>query len=434
MMVQPRRPVKLGVVSPNGSSSPSAGVDCSQDPPFSTTIIAFCGTLTAGLVALRGKARRVSPTVKNLMSAVIALAMKDVRLLLRDRTGFIVTFVFPLVYAIFFGVIFANRSSGFDRAVVAVADEDASAASAALVERLRQSPAIEVELADRSTAIGRVRNGEAAGCVVIPAGFGAAASLPLDAETPMISVLVDPSRADDAAMLHRIVSQRRGKAQEGLPGGSANAAVTRTSQVIARPANHYAASFPQGIIWGILGCTASFGLSLVVERTRGTLFRLQAAPVRRMLILAGKAGACFGTTLALGVILFAVGVWLFEIRPHSYPLLAVALLCNSFAFVGVMMFVSVLGRTERAASGITWGILLAMAMLGGGMVPHFLMPTWLSQIGYVSPVRWAILAMDGAVWRGFTPQEMLTPCAVLLAIGAVGFVTGVGAFRWLERS
>ena len=363
------------------------------------------------------------------MSAVLALAIKDVRLLLRDRTGFFVTFVFPLVYAVFFGVIFANRWSGFDRAVVAVADEDGSAVSVAYVERLRQSPAIEVELTDRETAIARVRAGHAAGCVLIPAGFSAAAGLSRGADTPMISVLVDPGLADDAALLHRLVSEHDGDGK----GHDSAAPSVPSSRVIARPANHYAASFPQGIVWGILGCTASFGLSLVVERTRGTLFRLQAAPIGRTLILAGKAGACFGTTLTLGVILFAVGVWLFDVRPHSYPLLLVALLCNSFAFVGVMMFVSVLGRTERAASGVTWGILLAMAMLGGGMVPYFLMPTWLQQIGYVSPVRWAILAMDGAVWRAFTPREMLTPCAVLLTVGAVGFVTGVGAFRWLER-
>ena len=41
------------------------------------------------------------------------------------------------------------------------------------------------------------------------------------------------------------------------------------------PTNSYAISFPQGIIWGVIGCAAGFGISLVTERTRGTLVRLR---------------------------------------------------------------------------------------------------------------------------------------------------------------
>ena len=45
------------------------------------------------------------------------------------------------------------------------------------------------------------------------------------------------------------------------------------------PQNAYEISFPQGCIWGIMGCAAAFGITLVVERTRGTLVRLRMAPI-----------------------------------------------------------------------------------------------------------------------------------------------------------
>ena len=44
--------------------------------------------------------------------------------------------------------------------------------------------------------------------------------------------------------------------------------------------------------------------------------------------------------------------------------------------------------------------------------------------GYLSPVRWAIVALEGAIWRDFGVAEMAVPCAVLLAVAAVTFVIG----------
>ncbi len=43
---------------------------------------------------------------------VLTIAVKDVRLLMRDKGGAFATFIFPLIYCIFFGVIFAARFGG----------------------------------------------------------------------------------------------------------------------------------------------------------------------------------------------------------------------------------------------------------------------------------------------------------------------------------
>jgi ABC-2 type transport system permease protein len=75
-------------------------------------------------------------------------------------------------------------------------------------------------------------------------------------------------------------------------------------------------------------------------------------------------------------------------------------------------------------SGSAWAALLLMSMIGGGMVPLFAMPGWMSAAGSISPVKWAILAMEGAVWRGFSPAEMMLPCGILLTVGLVCFAIG----------
>jgi ABC-2 type transport system permease protein len=50
-----------------------------------------------------------------------------------------------------------------------------------------------------------------------------------------------------------------------------------------------------------------------------------------------------------------------------------------------------------------------------------------------SPVKWGILALEGAIWRGFSAAEMLLPCGILLGVGAAGFVAGVAVLARADR-
>ena len=72
----------------------------------------------------------------------------------------------------------------------------------------------------------------------------------------------------------------------------------------------------------------SFAVGLVVERTHGTLVRLQTAPLSRGQILGGKALACFAAVIALQVMLYALGVLVFGIRVPSLARLAVAMVLD----------------------------------------------------------------------------------------------------------
>jgi ABC-2 type transport system permease protein len=107
-----------------------------------------------------------------------------------------------------------------------------------------------------------------------------------------------------------------------------------------------------------------------------------------------------------------------------------AVLSTSLGFVGIMMLLSVMGKTEQSAGGIGWSVLMVISMIGGGMIPLFVMPSWMRTISHFSPVKWAILAMEGALWRRFTFQEMLLPCGILIGVGLVFFIVGVRLFQW----
>jgi ABC-2 type transport system permease protein len=57
------------------------------------------------------------------------------------------------------------------------------------------------------------------------------------------------------------------------------------------------------------------------------------------------------------------------------------------------------------------------------------MPAWMLEASNASPIKWALVAYEGAIWRGFTLQEMALPCLVLLAVGAACFLGGTLLLR-----
>lgn len=420
------------------------------------------------------------------MHAILTIAAKDLRLLARNRGHLVFTFVWPLVTALFFGTIFGGNGDDSGKIPVLLVDEDASEGSAALLAAVGRLSGVDAKatVEGRAAALGAVRRGDATAAVIAPKGYGAAGDRLFAGDPPVIELHVDPSRTAEAAMLE---GQLMGAAMERLSdvfaGGErsirvvdralveANTAArpdpvltgflgevkrfvgtrTQASADAAGPAeggawrpvaitrhdvkderdgprSGYEVSLPQGVIWGMIGCALGFAMGLVNERTRGTLSRLCTSPIGRAHVLAGKGVACFIALVAVQVMLFVLGVVALGVVPGSLPRLIVAGLSLAIAFVGLMMVVATFARSEQSASGLAWALFLPLSMLGGGMVPLFALPGWMQTAGTFSPIKWGILALEGALWRGFGWAELALPCGVLLAVGLVGF--GVAARRF----
>lgn len=371
------------------------------------------------------------------MREVLALALKDVRLLLRDRAAFVFTFFWPLLMAVFFGMMFSGGAGDRPGLPIALFDEDGSEGSKALVSRLEAGDEVEVMgVSSRDEATAAVRRGKRAASVVLPKGFGEATRGVLS-KPARLEVGFDPSRKAEAGLLQgllvRAVMDQRVKALPSAARSPVEFVPMEISAVRQGPRNSFSYTFAQGIVWGILGAAAAFGTSIVAERTHGTLVRLAMSPFSRSRILTGKAVACFATTTCVSTLLVAIAAAAFGVRPTSVPILALAIVCASIGFVGLMMLLAVVAKTEASASGMGWAVFLVMALFGGGMVPLFFMPAWMGTVSNASPVKWSILALEGGLWRGFSLAEVAPACAILLAIGAVGFTVGVKCFRWSDR-
>lgn len=425
------------------------------------------------------------------MGKVITLAGKDLRLLVRDKSSLFWVIMFPLLIALFFGTIFSGSGGQISGMKIAVIDEDQSKFSRAYISRLDSLEALSITPMVYDSAFQKVRTGRLAAFIVLKKGFGQTGGLFSD--TPLVEVGIDPSRRTEAGYLQGLLAQAsfmqlHGKYSspslireqlanltfdsgtwKGLDSKQLARArsflssmadffesleelsidstadgtskrpdmfavkVTSVTNDTARPRSSFEVTFPSAVLWGLMGVAATFAVGIVKERNGGTYLRLRLAPVTRMQILAGKGLACFTASFFIGVMLLALGTIVFGVRIVNPGILAVSLVAACLCFVGLTMMVSAIGKSEEAVAGAGWGILLVMAMIGGGMLPLMFMPGWLKTLSHFSPVKWGILAIEGGIWRDFTYTEIWLPVVILLGIGTLCFSAGVTLLSRTDR-
>ncbi len=369
------------------------------------------------------------------MRTIFIIAGKDLLLRQRDRLGFFWWMVgFPLIIAVLIGTIFAGVLEGpAEPMAVAIVDEARNESSRAFLKTLRESEGLAIEELTLTDARQAVRQGHLSGFIVLRRDFVCSPAVLWGAPLPL-AVGMDPSRAAESAYLRAMLQQAvirhlrdqwvaDSAGREAVRLGDIETIALDSHQ--ARPRSSFEICFPLGILWGLMGLAAEFAMGIVHEREAGTWLRLRAAPIRRAHVLCGSGVACLVACLGVMIFLLVVGRFFFGVRWQSPAALLLALPCIGLFFVGLTMLLSVLGRTESSVGGAAWACLLVMAVVGGGMVPQMFMPDWINLVGDLSPIKWAILALEGAIWRGFSVAEICRPCGVLLAQGLICGVAGI---------
>ncbi|WP_157898635.1 ABC transporter permease [Luteitalea pratensis] len=416
---------------------------------------------------------------------MLAIAIKDLRTFTRQRASLFFTFIWPLCVAVLFGVLFGGSDRPTPRLPIVVVDEDKTEGSRAFADRLVARDTFDASVAvSRADALEAVRKGERIAAVMLRPGFGEATSRMFYGTPPEVQLYTDPSRQAERGMLEGLLMQQGAERMQamfsnpaggrenvqkalqdlkkGAPGanpglekflgqldtflgtpdaaqlGSADSAppaagagwepLRITKEDLQRqrtgPRNGYDVTFPQAILWAIFGCVMAFGTTFASERVRGTLVRLHVSPLSRAQVLAGKSLAALIAICLVELLLILLGITAFGVRASSWPLLLTAILCTAAAFVGIILLLASMAHTEQGVGGMAPAVMMPLFLLGGAMVPLMFMPPWMARIGYLSPVRWAIIALEGAIWRDFGVAEMVVPCTILLAVAVVTFTIG----------
>jgi len=129
-----------------------------------------------------------------MLRVALALAVKDLRLFVRDRTALFFAILLPIGLASVMGTALGGNmgggSGGTPTVGLAVEDRDGSAQSLALIEDLVAEDGLRVDVVQDARRL--VADGDRAGGLVIPEGYGAA--LDGGATPPELALYRDPAR------------------------------------------------------------------------------------------------------------------------------------------------------------------------------------------------------------------------------------------------
>jgi ABC-2 type transport system permease protein len=155
-------------------------------------------------------------------------------------------------------------------------------------------------------------------------------------------------------------------------------------------------------------------ISLVDERSSGIVDRLVAGPGGIGVVVIGKGLFLTLQGLLQSGLIFAVAwsIYGLDWLGRFWPWLVTAVLAASVAaWLGLLL--ASLCRSRQQAQTASAFVVLILAAVGGSMVPRFLMPSWLRDLGWMTPNAWVIDAWHGTFWGEQGVAELAPAWAIL---------------------
>lgn len=374
------------------------------------------------------------------------IALTNLRRLLRDKTGAFFVVVFPFAIIVVLGATFGQ---GFTPKLGVVAAE--GALSQDLVERLEAVDGIEVVRYDDPGALrDAVERGMLEGGVTIGAEHDATIVRGGAAE---VGYLARPSGAGQelrltvAAVADRqavsVTAARIAFAEgtadsfeEALAAAQAAEEVVPSVVVIGRVAGaedqvDYGmdSGAAQQLVLFVFVTSLSASSMLIETRRLGVSRRMLASPTPIRTVVVGEALGRYAIALFQGVLILVGTAVLFRVDwgNAATAALTVALFAATATGAAILMGSALSNEQQAGSLGVFLG--LALAALGGAMVPLEVFPPVMARIAHLTPHAWAIEALNETMATGARPAEVATNLAVLAAYAAGLLVVATALFR-----
>jgi ABC-2 type transport system permease protein len=403
----------------------------------------------------------------------------------RDRGALILSFVLPVAFFTIFAFVFGQvRSGGTNPVTVIVVDQDRTAVSQRLVERLKLEKSLTIRTMpapsqfkaqvatnplsyNAATAKDAVHQGDAPAAIIIPKGFGAnpiafgpSKNRPIftilhDSSDPVaaqltagmlqeavLTMLPDLMAPDDTKHFDKFMggltlgqssrkdSNTKARSSDTLPELVAISTHDVVGQKKSNPMiSFYAAGI--GVMFLLFTASGAAG-TLIDEAESGALDRMLSARVGMTQILAGKAIYVWLLAFLQLVVMFLWGAVFFKLDLFSHlPGFFVMTAVTAFACASFGMLLASLSRTRAQQAAISTLLILTMSALGGSMFPRFLMPEAMRQIGNFTFNAWAIDGYTKVFWRDQPIMDLIPQVEVLVGSGLALFVIArLFARRW----
>ena len=203
--------------------------------------------------------------------------------------------------------------------------------------------------------------------------------------------------------------------------------------------------FMAGVIAaGILGASLqNMAIGIATERSDGTLKGLAGTPMPKSAYFVGKVVQVFVVTVAIVVILLAIGAVFYDIDLPSgggWLTFAWVAALGSAACTLLGIAISSLARNGRSASATVTPVALVLQFISGVFFQFSEVPTWLQTVAALFPLKWmaqglrSVFLPDAlAAQEPAGSWELGRVALVLAAWCVIGLLLCVRTFRWQDR-
>jgi len=362
------------------------------------------------------------------------LARTDVWRLLHSREVLVWTFVMPVVFFYFIGMVNQGGSPDRKDTLAVSAAPDAGFLADELTRRLGSRDFLIVVPESREKFLQYGRRLE------IPAGFTASVL----AGTPM-KIRFSRTGQDQGADYDRVrisratytvladlIAVRKDGAEPTAERFRQLAAEPRTLQLDVRTAGHRIVP-PSGYEQSVPGTMVMFtltvlftagGVSLMLERVHGILRRLAFTPMSRGAVVLGKWAARMAIgSLQIAVAMIAGSVLFRLLWGPNLPMVVVVMLAYGGLAATLAMLLGNFGRSVPQVIGV--GVISSnlLAGLGGCWWPIEITPRWAQHLALFLPTGWTMDALHKLVNFGASPATVIPHVCVSVALAlAAGWV------------
>jgi ABC-2 type transport system permease protein len=365
------------------------------------------------------------------------LIKKEILIRVRDKQTILLLFLMPIILIFFMtlalkGVYIDKISERQIRVVVENPSRlpkanllEEKISSHKLIARVHQPPGADAEQIFEQTG--------AQALVMIPPGF--------DAGDMPVELYFDPVL--DTGYKVAIRSLITGLTVEVVMGiDNLDSVVANLIVEKSRPNRDIPSPLQQTVpayaIFAMFFIAIPMSIGFIKEKNDGTLQRLFTYPVNANLVALGKITPYYMINLVQFFLMLLIGVFMapsmvglsFQLGQHPWHLFPVTLVVAA-ATTGYGVLVASLARTPEQSSTMAATGAILMGVLGGIMVPHFVMPAVMKKLAMVSPMYWAHQAYLDVFLRDAAFEQILPKLIVLTGFAVVCFYLAGRRVRWI---